>query len=142
VRVVGLSAAFALTGTFSDAITVTFGPINDPNQKPTMTGPPPGSTLQRGAPATFTWTGLSGVIEYFFEFTGVNLPFANPNAGSTDAVNGFGGAGGGVVIPATSFVVTIPPSVPAGAYQVRVIGRLASGQFIGRFSDALTVNVQ
>jgi hypothetical protein len=46
-----------------------------------------------------------------------------------------------VVIPTTGFTTLVPALAP-GVYQVRVLGRTASGAFVGTFSDALAVTIQ
>jgi hypothetical protein len=46
------------------------------------------------------------------------------------------------VIIATTGFATIVPALPAGVYQVRVIGRTASGAFVGTFSDAVALTIQ
>ena len=88
---------------------------------------------------TFAWTALPGVTQYGFEFTGPNRGFANPNGAGPDPVNGFGGAGGGVLISGTGFTTAIAPSFPPGNYQLRVIGLSPAGQPVGSFSDAITL---
>jgi sugar lactone lactonase YvrE len=111
--------------------------------RPILTMPIEGTRLLRGSPTpvTFSWTNVAGAARYGFEHTGPNRQFANPNGTGPDPANGFGGMGGGFVVPGTSFPITLTPSVPAGAYQVRVIGLSPGGQVIGCFSDAVTVVV-
>jgi photosystem II stability/assembly factor-like uncharacterized protein/Tol biopolymer transport system component len=137
VRVIGVSATGAAAGTFSDAVTIVLG-----SAKPALTDPAPGTRLSPGGPVALVWTALEGITNYLVEVTGVNLAFSNPNGTITDPVNGFGGAGGGVAVSGTTLAGTVPPGTPAGSYQVRVIGRLADGQFVGRFSDAVTLIVE
>jgi hypothetical protein len=108
-----------------------------PPQPITITAPADGTSLPLGASVTFAWTAVAGAASYGFEFTGSNLSFANPNGTSPDPVNGFGGAGGGFVVPTTS--VTVVPGQPPGVYQVRVIALAANGAPIGTFSGAVTV---
>ncbi len=87
-------------------------------------------------------TAVAEAAQYGFEHTGPNRQFANPNGIGPDPVNGFGGAGGGFVVPGTSFSVTLPASTPPGTYQVRVIGLFAAGQPVGVFSDAVTMAIE
>jgi len=87
---------------------------------------------------TFSWTALTGVAQYGFEFTGANRQFANPNGTAPDAVNGLGGAGGGFLVPGTTFTTALPDFGPA-TNQVRVIGMTESGQPLGTFSDGLNL---
>jgi Tol biopolymer transport system component len=138
VRVVGLTAAFAVVGRFSDAVTVALGAVPPGNGRVAITAPGTGALLVPGTPVTFVWGALPNVASYFFEFTGPGGAFTNPNGTGPDPANQ---AGGGVVIPATGFTTTVPP-LPPGVYQVRVIGRTASGAFVGTFSDALAVTIQ
>jgi hypothetical protein len=83
---------------------------------------------------------MPGAAQYGFEFTGTNRRFANPNGTAPDGVNGFGGAGGGFLVAATTLTLTLPTDVPMGTYQVRVIGVLGQ-TLVGTFSDALTIVV-
>ena len=64
---------------------------------------------------------------------------SNSNGTAPDPVNGFGGAGVGAPVAVTGFSATVPTGTLPGSYQVRVIGRLPNGQFVGRFSDAVTL---
>jgi photosystem II stability/assembly factor-like uncharacterized protein len=141
VRIAGLSAAGALLGTFSDAITVVLGPRLPAGARPALTMPPAGTVVPAGTSVTFIWQGLEGVTRYFFEFTGPNGQFANPNGTTTDPVNGQGGAGGGLPVTGTTLAVTVPPGTPPGTYEARVIGLAVGGQFLGQFSDAVRVTV-
>lgn len=113
-------------------------------REPTILAPASASQFSQKdlAPVTFAWTPVPGVAQYFFEFTGANRQFANPNGTAPDPVNGFGGAGGGLPVAATGFSIVPGPAFPPGRYQVRVIGLVATGQLMGRFSDAVTVIVQ
>jgi Divergent InlB B-repeat domain/Matrixin len=140
VRVIGMSASSQLIGAFSNALTLFLGV--SPGPKVTITTPVNGTQLQRGATVTFAWTALAGAAQYGFEFTGTNRQFANQNGTSPDGVNGFGGAGGGLLVPGTSLTVPIDPSISPGTYQVRVIGLSATGQLLGQFSDAVTIVIQ
>jgi hypothetical protein len=113
-----------------------------PADRPIITAPAGGSAFPLLTPTsvTFAWTAVSGAASYGFEFTGPDLQFTNPNAGTPDGVNGFGGGGGGFPVSGTGF--TSPPldsSFPSGTYQVRVIGLGANGLPLGSFSDALTL---
>ena len=87
----------------------------------------------------FAWTAVPGATQYVFEFTGANLEFTNPNGALPDLVNGFGGAGGRLLVSGTSLSPELLPSFPPGIYQVRVIGLSPTGDFLGTFSDAVTV---
>jgi hypothetical protein len=69
------------------------------------------------------------------------LKWAFEHAGP-DAVNGFGGTGGGFVVPGTSFSVTLSAATPPGTYQVRVIGLSPTGQPVGTFSDAVPAAIE
>jgi hypothetical protein len=138
--VIGMSASGQLIGAFSNALTLFLGV--SPGPKVTITTPVNGTQLQRGATVTFAWTALAGAAQYGFEFTGTNRQFANQNGTSPDAVNGFGGAGGGLLAPGTSLTVPLDPSISPGTYQVRVIGLSATGQLLGQFSDAVTIVIQ
>lgn len=140
VRVLPLGALGQPIGSFSDAVTLFLGSAAVPvTARPTITAPANGATLPRGPQVSFAWTALDGVTQYFFEFTGPGLQFANPNGRAPDTVNGFGGQGGGFVVLGTGFPAVIPPSIAAGTYRVRVIGLGALGQPLGSFSDAVTV---
>jgi hypothetical protein len=138
VRVVGLTPAFQPVGRFSDAVTLALGAVPPGNGRVRITQPAPGSVLTPGAPVTFLWDALPAVASYFFEFTGPGGTFANPNGTGPDPANT---TGGGVIIPGTGFTTPVP-ALPAGVYQVRVIGRTAAGAFVGTFSDALSVTIQ
>ncbi len=115
--------------------------LADTGTRPTIMGPRDGSqfSIDSPTPVTFAWTTVTGAAQYGFEHTGPGRQFSRPNATLADPVNGFGGAGGGWVVPGTSFSTTLPPSALPGTYQVRVIGLSATGQPVGTFSDALTV---
>ena len=41
-----------------------------------------------------------------------------------------------------TLALTLPTDVPAGIYQVRVLGLAATGHVVGRFSDAITVAIE
>jgi Tol biopolymer transport system component len=109
----------------------------------TITAPASGTVLPLAVPTPLTvmWTPLDGADQYGVEFTGPDRVFANPNGTAADGVNGFGGAGGAVVVSGTSFPVTLDPSFPAGLYQLRVAGLTAAFQLVGRFSDAITLGL-
>jgi hypothetical protein len=106
-----------------------------------MTAPGSGTALSRSEPVTFGWTSVTGAVAYGFEYTGPNRQFANPGGTEPDPVNGFGGAGGGFLLPSTSFTVVLGTGVPAGTYEVRVIAVGPTGALLGTFSPALTVTV-
>lgn len=143
VRVVPLSGTGAVIGTFSNALSIVLTVGTAPGAgRPSITAPPSGATFFRGLPATFAWTVVPGTAGYFFEFTGPNQQFTNPNAVEPDPVNGSGGTGGGFSVLGTSFTATVPIGLTPGSYQVRVIGVSAAGQPVGTFSDAITVSVQ
>lgn len=85
-----------------------------------------------------TWTALPGApgTQYGLEHTGPNLVFHNRNGADPDPVSGFGGLGGGFVLPTPSFAVDLDASaLPAGLYQVRVIPLVPGGTF----SNAVTL---
>jgi hypothetical protein len=94
-----------------------------------------------GGPLSLSWIGPPGAALHGFEFTAAGGAFGNPLAAAPDPVNGFGGAGGGFLAPGFGLAITVPPGLPAGAYQVRVIGFTPGGALIGRFSDALSLLV-
>jgi hypothetical protein len=144
IRGIALSDNGQFLGTFSDAVTVILGSSSPPpaGGQITITAPASGSTFTRGSSVTFSWTALSGVTQYGFEFTGTNRQFANPNGTAPDAVNGFGGAGGGFAVAGTSLQVVLPLTIQPGSYQVRLIGLSAEGQLVGIFSNAVTVIIQ
>jgi hypothetical protein len=106
----------------------------------TLTAPPNGATFPLTAPTpiTFAWTPVPGATRYGFEFTGPDRAFANPGGSAPDAVNGFGGAGGGVVVSGTTLPTVLDPSFPPGTYQVRVAGLNAAG-LVGPFGPAITL---
>ena len=142
VRVAALSASGTILGRFSDTITVVVVAATPPSAQPTITMPVSGAQLARGLLASFTWTVVDAAPFYGFEFTGVNLQFANPNGTVADPVNGFGGAGGALFVGGTALTFVVPAGIQPGTYQVRVIALDANGVPIGRFSDALIVIVQ
>jgi hypothetical protein len=113
-----------------------------PADRARITAPASGSELQRGAPVTFAWTPLAGAAQYGFEFTGPDCRFTNPNAMVPDAVNGYGGTGGGFLVPGPGFTADLPVAMTAGSYQARVIGITEAGQLLGSFSDAVTLVVR
>lgn len=119
------------------------GPVPPGTTRPVLTSPASGRqfALTGSTAIPFAWNGVAGVTQYFFEFTGPNRQFANLNGTAPDPVNGGGpgGAGGGFALPGTSLTATLDPSFPPGVYQVRVIGLSPTGQFVGSFSDAVTV---
>jgi hypothetical protein len=140
VRVAGVTPEGQVTGRFSDAVTVIVGDIApQPESRPTITLPTGRSVLVPGSLSVFSWTVVPGVAQYFFEFSGPDRAFANPNGAVTDGVNGAGGAGGGFIISGTAFSPVIPRGIAAGTYQVRVIALTPAGTAVGTFSDAITV---
>jgi hypothetical protein len=107
-----------------------------------ITAPIDGAEFPLTEPTTVTivWTALPDITRYGVEFTGPNLRFANRNGSGPDSENGFGGAGGGMVVAGTGLAQVLDPATtPQGRYQVRVIGFSASGVPVGTFSDAVTV---
>ena len=112
--------------------------------RPTITGPPADGVIVLATQTltTFSWTAVNGAALYGLEFTGPGLRFANPNGADPDPVNGYGGRGGGFLVPGTSLAIALVPAPPTGTYQFRVIALTASGQVIGTFSDARTVVIQ
>jgi Tol biopolymer transport system component/streptogramin lyase len=111
-----------------------------PGDRPYFITPEAEVTVARGQGLTFAWTTLAGVALHGIEVTGADLVFQNPNGTVPDGQNGFGGAGGGGLVSGTSVTIVVP-NVPAGRYQVRVIGISAAGAVVGSFSDAVTVIV-
>lgn len=116
--------------------------VFSPADRTQITAPPSGSELQRGAPVSFAWTPLAGAAGYGVEFTGPDRRFANPNGIAPDSLNGYGGAGGGFLVPGPGFTADLPAAMTPGTYQVRVIGITAAGQLLGSFSDAVTLVVR
>jgi hypothetical protein len=108
---------------------------------PVVVEPADCGLLVRGGQLTLAWTGVAGTAQYGIEYSGTNLAFTNPNGTTPDAVHGLGGAGGGFVVVGTRVALAIPADLPAGRYQLRVVGLTADGQVVGRFSDALTLDV-
>jgi hypothetical protein len=141
VRVIGVLATGGFVGTFSDAITVVVGPAA-PGGQVTILAPASGSVVARGTAVSFSWSALPGVTLYGLEFTGADRTFANPNGTGPDPVNGFGGAGGGVLVAGTSLTIVVPADLAPGAYAVRVIGLSGAGLPLDTFSDAVTLVVQ
>jgi hypothetical protein len=140
VRVLGMTAIGLPVGVFSNATTVVLGlPVT---ARPTITAPGSGSRVTRGNSVTVTWTGLPGITSYGFEFTGANRQFANPNGTAADPVNGFGGAGGALLVNDTTLTVAVPGTIPPGTYEARVIGLSVAGQPVGSFSNAIVLIVQ
>jgi subtilisin-like proprotein convertase family protein len=139
VRVIAVSDELRLVGRFSDAVTISL--VSAP-VRPIITQPATGLRLRAGDTITLIWTSVEGVTQYGLEVTGPNREFANPNGTGPDLVNGFGGAGGGVVVAGTEVSAVLPAEVPPGAYQVRVIAIAPTGQLLGTFSDAVTVVVE
>jgi virginiamycin B lyase len=124
-------------------ITAVDDPVPPPTDRPVITAPASPAILTLPGSITFVWTALPGAAQYGFEFTGPNLTFANPNGTGPDPFNGFGGLGGGLLVATTTLSATFNAGdVPPGAYQVRVVGLSATFQFVGVFSDAITVIVQ
>ncbi len=136
-RVIGLSASGQPVSGFSDALTLLLGPIT----RPVIIGPSSSTSVLRGTTLSVVWTGVPGAGPYGLEFTGTNRQFANPNDTAPDPVNGFGGAGGGALVPGTTFTAALPADAPPGSYQLRVIGLSATG-LVGTFSDALTLIIE
>jgi Tol biopolymer transport system component len=137
-RVVGLTQDLQLIGRFSDAVTLVLGAVPPGDGRVVITQRPGGSVLTPGTPVTFVWGALPNVTSYFFEFTGPGGQFANPNGTGPDPGNT---GGGGLIVTSTGFAATVPALSP-GVYQVRVIGRTASGAFVGTFSDAVSLTIQ
>jgi Tol biopolymer transport system component len=138
VRVIGLTSSFQTVGVFSDAITVILGVVPiPPDARPTMTALPPGAVLVRGTAATFSWSVIPGVALYLIEATAAGQAFSNPNGTAPDPTAFASG-----IVAGTSVTVVIPPGIPPGPYQVRVLSLDATGQPVGTASDALTVTVQ
>lgn len=133
VRVIGLSPTGAPTGTFSDAVALHLGV--GPDARPALTAPASGVTASRGAPVTLAWIGLPGITRYAIEVVGPNRAFAVPNAPALDPT------AAAVVVTGTGLTAAVPSSFVPGPYQVRVIGLTATGQPLGRASDAVTLVV-
>jgi len=70
---------------------------------------------------------VANAVQYLFEFIG------GPDPGMI---------GGALVVPDTGFTATVPSGIPAGTYQVRVIGLTGTGAPVGQFSATLTIAIQ
>lgn len=105
--------------------------------RPTITAPPNGAVVPRGAGLTLQWTPLVGVSAYLFEAIGPNRAFSNPNGTSVDP-----GSLSLFVVSGTGFTATVPLDIAPGTYQARVIGLLSDGRLGGSFSDAVTLVIQ
>jgi hypothetical protein len=105
VRVVGVLPTGEVLCNFSDAITVTLGPL--PTSRPAMTAPDSGAVRARGARVVFGWTEVPGVTRYLLEFTRPGGQFATPNATELDPANALGS----LVVAGSSLDVVIPPDV-------------------------------
>jgi len=132
VRVIGLSPTGAPTGTFSDAVALFLGV--GPDARPSITAPATGTVAPRGNPVTIGWTGLPGVTRYAVEVVGPGRTFAVPNATALDPA-----AASPIIVAGTGLTAVVPASFASGSYQVRVIGLTATGQPLGRASDAVTL---
>jgi Tol biopolymer transport system component len=121
-------------------VVVAFAPPGMPDRV-RITSPASGSAfpLTTPTPLTITWTERAGAARYALEFTGADRVFTNPNGTAPDAVNGFGGAGGVVLVSEPQLGVTLGPGFPAGLYQVRVVALSDTLELLGRFSDAATL---
>jgi streptogramin lyase/Tol biopolymer transport system component len=121
-------------------VVVAFAPPGMPDRV-RITSPGSGAAFPLATPTllTLTWTARAGAARYALEFTGADRVFANPNGTGPDSINGFGGAGGVVLVTDPRLEVTLGPGFPAGLYQVRVIALTADLQVLGRFSDAVTL---
>jgi uncharacterized protein (DUF1501 family) len=113
-----------------------------PADRPRITAPGSGTELARGTAVSFAWTPVPDAAQYGVEFTGPDRQFANPNGIAPDGVNGYGGTGGGFLVPGPGFATDLPGAMTPGTYQVRVIGISAAGQLVGSFSDAVTLPVR
>lgn len=114
--------------------------------KPNLLTPSNNSSVSPGNSVNFSWAAVPGALFYFFEHTGPNLQFTNPNGASPDTRNGFGGQGGGLFLAGaqTSLPVRVANAAPLGAYQWRVIaiaGFPVESNLVGVFSDAFTINI-
>jgi Tol biopolymer transport system component len=89
--------------------------------------------LDQPTPLTFSWIDI-GTPGYFFEVTRSNAGFANPNGRMRDT-----GAIGGLPVNDTTLQVTVVPSLRPGVYRARIIGAQENGDFVGTFSDPVTV---
>ena len=127
-----------VAGNGTITVTATFEPASA--ERPTLLQPSGMAAVAPGNVVTFAWTSVPGAAQYGFEFSGTNRQFANPNGTAPDSANGFGGAGGGFLVSGTALTLTLPTSIPAGTYQVRVIGVTGQG-LVGTFSDAVTIVV-
>jgi hypothetical protein len=139
-RVIGLDGNGQPVGTYSDAVALVLG--IPATASTVLTAPVDGQQVSVGQPLTFTWPPIAGVVQYGIEFTGPGLVFLNPGAGAPDGQNGFGGAGGGLLVQGqTTLTVTVPVGTPTGSRQFRVIGLSTAGTPVGVFSTAVTVTI-
>jgi hypothetical protein len=118
-------------------------PIPGLTPKPMLLEPPSGTAANMALrpTLTFRWSSILGAATYFFEYTGAGRRFGNPNSSSPDSINGFGGAGGGLLVAGTTLPITLEPTIPGGTYQWRVIAVAADGTPRGIFSDAASISL-
>jgi hypothetical protein len=122
-----------------DADTPVAAAFDPPADRPLIRVPEEDDPVaEPGAAVTLEWIGPAGAVQHGIEFTPANAPFTNPLGSGPDGVNGFGGAGGGVILAGGGITFTLPPETPPGTYQVRAVGLDAAGFIVGRFSDAVT----
>ena len=98
--------------------------------------------LTGGTQLTLAWTLVPGAAAYGLEYTGPGGQFPNPSGDPSGPLDPAGNFPAGLVVPGTSLTTTLPPLTPAGTYLIRVIGLSPTGQFLGRFSDALVLIVE
>jgi streptogramin lyase len=140
VRVIAFGAGGQVLGTFSDALTVIVGEVASPvpaSARVTLTDPAPDSILVPGGAARVAWTALVGVQRYLLEVAGPGRPFSLPNATTLSDP----AAVARLPVDDTALSGPVPPGVPSGVYQIRVIGLSPAGSPVGSFSDAVSVIV-
>jgi hypothetical protein len=110
-----------LGATFSDAIAITLGQVNNAGDPtPVITAPASGITAPIGSQVAFAWSAVIGAPQYLFTFTG-------PTAGSFP-------------LAVTSFAAAVP-AIPSGAYQITITALNAAGQPLGPASAPVIVNI-
>jgi hypothetical protein len=145
-KVMGLAIFAASSPTARASIVATFDDVQvaltppPPVTRPVLAEPADSATLSLAGPRRLVlrWQPVDGATAYAIEHTGPGRAFANPNGTGPDPSNGFGGAGGALLVAngLTNAYLILPEGVPPGLYQWRVIGLDHAFRPIGSFSDA------